>query len=274
MGRRIVYCDECGGRILEDDLSRGKAIQVEGRYFCAGCRPSDPVPPRPPAPEPPRAAVPARRGPPRAHTTVARSAAAAQRSPVPALLAGLAILISLVAIVLYGTGSGTEPQPAGSGAPPPLPETGGSPPEGPKPPPPGETAGIWAELERFGRERADDPRAVADRCSELAPKLAGTPYESKAKAVRAEARLKRKERGAAVVVDDLLKRAREGSVADKAGIKARDALVEVDRAALSRDDPQGKLREILKQVKDGVDVPVVVIRDKKRVTLKARWPQS
>lgn len=38
MGREIVYCSQCGVRILEKDLSTGRAFTVLDKVFCAGCR--------------------------------------------------------------------------------------------------------------------------------------------------------------------------------------------------------------------------------------------
>src|SRR5688572_12567957 len=38
MGREIVYCSQCGVRILEKDLSTGRAFTVLDKVFCAECR--------------------------------------------------------------------------------------------------------------------------------------------------------------------------------------------------------------------------------------------
>lgn len=38
MGREIVYCSQCGVRILEKDLAAGRAFTVLDKVFCAECR--------------------------------------------------------------------------------------------------------------------------------------------------------------------------------------------------------------------------------------------
>lgn len=38
MGREIVYCSQCGVRILEKDLAAGRAFTVLDKVFCADCR--------------------------------------------------------------------------------------------------------------------------------------------------------------------------------------------------------------------------------------------
>ena len=38
MGREIVYCSQCGVRILEKDLAAGRAFTVLNKVFCADCR--------------------------------------------------------------------------------------------------------------------------------------------------------------------------------------------------------------------------------------------
>jgi len=38
MGKCIVHCAECGKAIREDDFSQSKAVAIENRTFCSGCR--------------------------------------------------------------------------------------------------------------------------------------------------------------------------------------------------------------------------------------------
>ena len=38
MGKCIVHCAECGKAIREDDFSQHKAVALENRTFCSGCR--------------------------------------------------------------------------------------------------------------------------------------------------------------------------------------------------------------------------------------------
>ena len=63
----------------------------------------------------------------------------------------------------------------------------------------------------------------------------------------------------------------EESAAERAGVKEGDVLVEFNGKTLSLDMPLSTLRKELKAVKDGVDVPLVVLRDGKRVELTATW---
>ena len=63
----------------------------------------------------------------------------------------------------------------------------------------------------------------------------------------------------------------EDSVASIAGIKKGDVIVSIKGKKLPRIDPLAMLRSELKTVKDGVDVPIVVLRDGKPVELKAVW---
>jgi hypothetical protein len=65
---------------------------------------------------------------------------------------------------------------------------------------------------------------------------------------------------------------REDSIAVKAGIREGDILVEFNGKKLPADDPVGTLRSELRAVKDDTDVPLVVIREGKRVSLSAKWP--
>jgi hypothetical protein len=37
MGKEIVYCSVCGGRILESDFKKGKAVTVLKRNYCPNC---------------------------------------------------------------------------------------------------------------------------------------------------------------------------------------------------------------------------------------------
>jgi len=64
---------------------------------------------------------------------------------------------------------------------------------------------------------------------------------------------------------------REDSVAFNAGMREGDVLVEFQGKKFPAKDPVGALRAQIETVKDDVDVPLVVIRDGKRVSLAARW---
>src|SRR5262245_31671736 len=38
MGKSIMHCAECGKAIREDDFSQRKAVALDNRTFCSGCR--------------------------------------------------------------------------------------------------------------------------------------------------------------------------------------------------------------------------------------------
>ena len=67
----------------------------------------------------------------------------------------------------------------------------------------------------------------------------------------------------------------EGSVAEKAGIREDDVLVEFngERLPAAEREIMQKLKTLIRKVEKGKDVPVAVIRDKKRVELKVRWDE-
>jgi hypothetical protein len=61
------------------------------------------------------------------------------------------------------------------------------------------------------------------------------------------------------------------SAAGRSGMKEGDILLEFNGKKLGRDNPLGTLRAELRKVKNGVDVPIVVLRDGKKATLTAVW---
>jgi hypothetical protein len=52
MGKAIVYCQDCGLSLHEDDFERGKASRIDNRPYCVKCRPVQPPTPRPLPPPP------------------------------------------------------------------------------------------------------------------------------------------------------------------------------------------------------------------------------
>lgn len=99
MGQEILYCHQCGGRLVSDDFTRGRAYTIERRSFCAECV------------QKPTAA------PPEAELKTRLSPASPPGLPMPMKLglAGVAGL-AVVAIVLLVR----PPKPAASGAPAPT----------------------------------------------------------------------------------------------------------------------------------------------------------
>jgi membrane-associated protease RseP (regulator of RpoE activity) len=63
----------------------------------------------------------------------------------------------------------------------------------------------------------------------------------------------------------------EETAASRAGVKVGDVLVEFNGKKFPLEDPVDMLRSELKSVKDGIEVPLTVIRDGKRMELKAVW---
>jgi S1-C subfamily serine protease len=66
----------------------------------------------------------------------------------------------------------------------------------------------------------------------------------------------------------------DGSVAETAGIEQDDIIVEFDGKKLPLQDSLTVLRDALNEVKDNVDVPIVVIREGKRVKVTAKWEKK
>jgi len=105
MAEAILYCDRCARLVPPSDLESGGAVRTGNAVFCAACASTLPARPRTPAPR-----APARR------TTPARGAKGVndrgRPSPVPlflAVLAGSAVVASLVTALLVGGDSGQAP---------------------------------------------------------------------------------------------------------------------------------------------------------------------
>ena len=211
MGHEIVYCSQCGVRILEKDISTGRAVTLLDKVFCSACRDkalvqalqagaatpkaggASPAPHR----SPPEAIPTATRvespghahgtgqatGPPHrpahksapvphAHHTVVR-----RPTMVPIYIGssiGVIGLVILVALIFTNSGSGTTPAAGGS------PEKGGSPAPGPTAKGGAATedraATRFADLVKFAGT-ATDPAAVVRRAAEAEKEIAGTPTE-------------------------------------------------------------------------------------------------
>jgi len=72
----------------------------------------------------------------------------------------------------------------------------------------------------------------------------------------------------------VVRRVVPGSVAEKGGVKDGDCIMEVDRKSLPLENTLERFREIITEIKEDTDVPVVVIRDRQRVTLTLKWPKA
>lgn len=62
-----------------------------------------------------------------------------------------------------------------------------------------------------------------------------------------------------------------GSVAERAGVKEGDVLLEFNGKKFPLEEPRERFREEMRMVKDGVKVPLVVLRGGRRVPLEAVW---
>ncbi len=132
MGKEIVYCQDCGISLREDDFARGKAHTFENRPYCAECRAVPEAPPPPePLPETRRETTTRKRKTSTAHiptlgpASSKRVPAARPRGANTALIAGgaaggLALLLLVAALASGGNRPRTPPpereEPASSAA--------------------------------------------------------------------------------------------------------------------------------------------------------------
>ncbi len=125
MGRLIVYCDVCGERIVEEDITRGRATQDGGRYLCVKCKPVSPV-------GTPAVASPAAR-----HSQTVTKAATGRFSTVrnaapsktPMIVAGIIGGLCVIALLAFVVGGSRGQEPAGPSQPSPAASTGPTPPK-------------------------------------------------------------------------------------------------------------------------------------------------
>jgi len=111
MGREIVYCEGCGISLREVDFEKGKAREIDHRYYCVSCRPPETSPARP---VPPKGS--SRKIPVVDHAT--------PRRPIPpaggrsnaaviggAVAGGIALLILIIAALSSGRREPPAPRP-------------------------------------------------------------------------------------------------------------------------------------------------------------------
>jgi len=203
MGREIVYCEGCGQRLTEDDFTRGKAQDHEGRPFCSKCRP---VTEPPPAPQPQRGTE--RRTP--AAVTTSRRRKATERIPFATapgpppsrppesgsshvgLGVGIGLAVLVLIIVAVATMGREKPAPA------PDPVIGVPP--MPKPPaveirPPAVDPAEerLKELESFAKT-SPDPQAILARCEQWRSSFRNSPLEPRVRLIESVAQEKIKQR--------------------------------------------------------------------------------
>lgn len=68
-------------------------------------------------------------------------------------------------------------------------------------------------------------------------------------------------------------RVSEGGAGDKAGIKEGDILISLGGEKFPEENPLSKLQSILSKVERGKEYEIEVIREGKKITLKATWPK-
>lgn len=64
------------------------------------------------------------------------------------------------------------------------------------------------------------------------------------------------------------------SVAEKAGLKEGDVIIEFAGEKLPRKGAMARLRELIQKAKFDVDVPIVILRGRERQTVKAQWKKN
>lgn len=151
MGQEIVYCSQCGARLVTSDFDKGSAVRHENRIACAACAPEllrnlGPAERRA-LPDQPRSPLPAsRRGPPsstRLNPVPARPKLPSRTGWVVGGAAAGALVLVVLLVLLDGRGPAPGPAAAPIArreAPPRLPEVGPAPPARAQPQKTGEDA--------------------------------------------------------------------------------------------------------------------------------------
>src|SRR5438132_132803 len=113
MGQEILYCNQCGKRLVGDDFTRGRAHTFNHRQYCSDCLPqninstaqavqSDP--------RPPQAATQGRPKAMRSATSRAMPAAAPRRSNAM-LLVSVGVASAVVALIFVVASTRSDPLP-------------------------------------------------------------------------------------------------------------------------------------------------------------------
>jgi len=145
MGREIVYCDQCGTRLLEEDFEKRGAVRLADKALCPVCRPKSSAAP------PKRGSEPRLKPAPRAagHAAVPAHSAAPRRSTGPVV--GLAVA---GAVLVVGLAWLAWPR-------------GGKMPVEPPPPPPPRAEGKVEEWLGRAKERQQGFATAGERDSVL-----------------------------------------------------------------------------------------------------------
>jgi hypothetical protein len=181
----IVYCGGCGKVLRGDDFTRGHAVMLDHRPWCAECKPPDktPILSAAPSAEARRSGSSAKH--PRIVVGTGRHEAVRPASNKTLYLgigaAGAAFLVIALAL--------------GSSSRPPATERAGKPPvEQPRrAPESAEAERVLRDLEQFAS--LAPPEKILARCEEQAGKVRGTPQEQRFREIEAAARTQQKQRG-------------------------------------------------------------------------------
>lgn len=178
MGKRIVYCQDCGKSLREDAFDQGKAHTIDDRPYCSECRP--PPPPEPKS-RPPSAPLPRPLSP---HTRRIAVAPAPKARPTALLVGGAAggALLLIVLVVVIASG-GDAPAPPPAPPPPAPPRAEAAPPPTPDPP----RRARDARAEEVDREMAaQQEKERARKFDEFLAQIRGMIAEDKTFARRVE----------------------------------------------------------------------------------------
>jgi hypothetical protein len=285
MGREIVYCSQCGVRILEKDLSTGRAFTVLDKVFCAECR--DQAFKQGPGPEPaPAARAPAARPSPQAPVERKASGAAPRvaaparprpgappvrpegvSSPRPVVRKAnnrpvvigsavglLAIVVVIMVILLRGQGK-------------PTPDPGTTDPKKrdeaieAKLTPEQRAAKRLDELLTFAASQSD-PKAVLKRANEVEKDILSTPSETPYKAFRKKIERQISEAESGKKIDAMLAEAKSIFAADKEFkryAEIRELLQKAEQLAL--EEAPDKVADV-KNLRKEIEEPFEAAADK------------
>jgi tetratricopeptide (TPR) repeat protein len=253
MGREIVYCSQCGVRILEKDLAAGRAFTVLNKVFCADCRdqafsqapqlgsgrgpaPAPKAPAAPPAAERkatvtvPRAAIQGIRPPARPEGVQAPRAVLRRKNNTPLYIGSAVGVVAMVVliVVIMSSGGGKTPAKGGGG--------GGSSPESLASLTPEERAAKKLnELHAFAAA-AKDPKDVLKKAQEFEKDIVSTPSEEGFRAFRKKWQRKIAEAEAGKKIDAMIAQSKSITKGDpefKRSGEAMEILQKAEELALA-----------------------------------------
>jgi hypothetical protein len=258
MGREIVYCSQCGVRILEKDLATGRAFTVLDKVFCAECRDqafaaggapaSKPAPAaakpsaaKVAAPPPARLARPEPRLPQEGVQAPHRRVVHAKSKTPMYVACGVGMVLLVVGIIVIMS-SGSKPDSKTGGGPG---KTGGADPtQGLTPEQ--KAAHKLNELQLATQGASGDPAGMLKRITEAEKLILGTPSEEGLRSLKKTWQRKLAEFDAGRKIDDVLKQAKSLAAGDpefkKFDSDVRPLIQKAQEMAMS--DATGKVAEV------------------------------